>query len=99
MEGMVRADELEWLSTISSGIVREKVSCEPSNLWYRDVCRCREMDVGMKNMKGFSLIVGCDLHASYCRVSIEVCIQFPLQELMRTQTPHCSPELRVPVPK
>lgn len=52
-----------------------------------------------ENMKGFSLIVVCDLRALYCRVSIEVCIQFPLQEPMRTQTPHCFPELRVSVPK
>lgn len=52
-----------------------------------------------ENMKGFSLIVGCDLRASYCRVSIEVCIQFPLQEFMRTQAPHCCPELRVSMPK
>lgn len=54
---------------------------------------------GNENMKGFSLTVGCDLCASYCRVSIEVCIQFPLQEQTRTQTPHCSPELRVSMPK
>lgn len=54
---------------------------------------------GNENMKGFSLIVGCDLRASYCRVSIEICIQFPLQEHMRTQAPHCCPELRVSMPK
>lgn len=43
---------------------------------------------GNINTKAFSLIVGCDLQSSYCRVSIEVCPWFPLEEQMRTHRCH-----------